>query len=49
MSLTAEEIYSIEAKDYQDNFWVVVDFLGKEYKCEGFWRCEDESSEDMRG
>ena len=48
MGLTAEEIYSIEAKDYQDNFWIVVDFLGKGYKCQGFSRWDDESEAEMR-
>lgn len=46
--LTAEEIYSIEAKDYDGEFWVTVEFLGKEYRCEGFSRCEDENEVQMR-
>lgn len=46
--LTAEEIYSIEAKDYENNFWLTVDFLGKEHKCEAFQRSEDETEAEMR-
>lgn len=45
--LTANEIYSVMSSDF-DGFWVTVDFQGKTFKCEGFMRCEDESSEEMR-
>lgn len=46
--LTAEEIYSLSATDYDGLFWITIEFRGKNFKCEAFSRYEDETSEEMR-
>lgn len=46
--LTAKQVYSLKAKDYDGKFWVTVEFQNKTVKVEGFSRCEDETDNEMR-
>lgn len=46
--LTAEEIHSVKAQDYDGSFWVTVEFRGKFFKCEVFSRCTNQTEQEMR-